>query len=101
MRSELAATDLAKAWLRLGAGARVPGCDSTGAAKKSNPALEVRVGGREELPQPEARGGGGDEQPHIQGAVAASTGGPRGVTPRPRSGALAGRSYPTSKERWL
>ena len=26
---------------------------------------------------------------------------PRGATPRPRSGAAAGRSNPTSKERWL
>ena len=26
---------------------------------------------------------------------------PRGATPRPRSGAAAERSYPTSKEQWL
>ena len=26
---------------------------------------------------------------------------PRGVTPRPRSGAAAERSYPTSKDQWL
>ena len=25
----------------------------------------------------------------------------RGTTPRPRSGVVTGRSYPTSKERWL
>ena len=25
----------------------------------------------------------------------------RGVTPHPRSGAVAGRSYPTSKEPWM
>ena len=37
---------------------RVPGCDSTGADKRS-------------YPMPEARGGGQDEQPHIQGAMAA------------------------------
>ena len=37
---------------------RVPGCDSTGAAKRSYPTSEARGGGRE-------------EQPHVQGAVAA------------------------------
>ena len=37
---------------------RVPGCVSTGAAERSYPMFEVREGGQE-------------EQPHIQGAVAA------------------------------
>ena len=37
---------------------RVPGCDSAEAAKRS-------------YPTPEARGGGLQEQPHVQGAVAA------------------------------
>ena len=37
---------------------RVPGCDSAGTAERSYPASEARDGGRE-------------EQPHIQGAVAA------------------------------
>ena len=35
---------------------------------------EVRGGGREELPlapMPQARGGGPEDQPHVQGAVAA------------------------------
>ena len=32
---------------------------------------EVRGGSREELPQPEDRGGGREDQPHVQGAVAA------------------------------
>ena len=36
----------------------MPGCDSTGAAKRSYPTSEARGGGRE-------------EQPHVQGAVAA------------------------------
>ena len=66
---------------------RVPGCDGTGMAKRSYPtsevmgvaersypASEVREGGREELPHtPHARGWGGgrEEQPQVQGAVAA------------------------------
>ena len=37
---------------------RVPGCDGAGKAERS-------------YPTPEARGGGREEQPHIQGAVAA------------------------------
>ena len=32
---------------------------------------KVRGGSREELPQPEDRGGGREDQPHVQGAVAA------------------------------
>ena len=36
----------------------MPGCDSAGAAERS-------------YPTPEARGGGREEQPHIQGAGAA------------------------------
>ena len=36
----------------------MPDCDSAGAAKRS-------------YPTPEARGGGRDEQPRVQGAVAA------------------------------
>ena len=66
---------------------RVPGCDGTGMAKRSYPASEVRGGSWEELPhapKPEAKGGGGEEQPtpkargggredqpHVQGAMAA------------------------------
>ena len=37
------------------------------------------------------------EQPHARGQGRW----PRGATPSPKSGAAAGRSYPTSKERWL
>ena len=43
-------------------------------AERSYPAFEVRGGGRDELPQaptPKARGGGWEDQPHVQGAVAA------------------------------
>ena len=49
----------------------MPGCDSTIAAETSYPMSEVRSGG------------------------------PRGATPHPRSGAAAERSNPTSKERQL
>ena len=44
-----------------------------GGDKRSYPAAEVRDGGREELahaPTPEARGGGWEDQPHVQRAVA-------------------------------
>ena len=51
------------------------------AAKRSYPMPEVTGGGREELPH--ARGQGQR---------------PRGATPCPRSGAVAERSNPTSKE---
>ena len=37
----------------------------------SYPTSEVRGGSWEELPPPKARGGGLEERPHIQGAVAA------------------------------
>ena len=46
----------------------------TAMAKRSYPASKVRSGSREELPHaptPQARGGGPEDQPHIQGAVAA------------------------------
>ena len=33
-------------------------------------------------PTPKARGGGWEDQPHVQGAVAAGAGGPRGAIPR-------------------
>ena len=51
------------------------------AAEKSHPMSEVRGRSRED-PMPEGPW-------------------PRGVTPRPRSGASAGRSYPASEEWWL
>ena len=71
-----------------GAAARVPGCNGAGtaeksypsprsgaAARRSYPTSEVRGSGRgEEIPHAltlEARGGGQEDQPHVQGAVAA------------------------------
>ena len=42
-------------------------------------------------------GDGREEQPHARGQGQQ----PRGATPRPRSGAAAGRTNPTSKEQWL
>ena len=63
------------------------GCDGAGTAERSYPASEVRGsdersypeskvrgGDREELPyapKPEVRGSGWEDQPHVQGAVAA------------------------------
>ena len=65
----------------------MPGCNSAGTAEKSYPnprsgaaarrsylTSEVRGRGREELPHasmPKARDGGREDQPHVQGAVAA------------------------------
>ena len=49
-------------------------------------------------PTPEVRGGGREEQPHVQGAAAAR-GGLRGATPYSRSGGVAMRRYPSSKVR--
>ena len=45
---------------------------------------------------PEVRSSGQDDLPHARGQ-----GGSRDATPHPRSGAVAERSNPTSKERWL
>ena len=48
-----------------------------------------------------ARGGGQEEQPHDQGAVAscAGAGGPRGATPHSKSEGAMVRRYPLSKVR--
>ena len=49
-------------------------CGSRGGDKRSYPVSEVGGSGREELPHahtPKARGGGQEDQPHVQGAVAA------------------------------
>jgi len=52
-------------------------------------------------PALEARGGGREEQPHLQGMVAAhaGAGGPRGAIPRSRSEGAVVRKYPSSKVR--
>ena len=60
--------------LRSGAAAKMsyPASEVGTAARTNYPVSEVR-GGQEELPHaptPEARGGGREEQPHVQGAVA-------------------------------
>ena len=68
----------------------------SGAAAKSSRLPQGRNSG-EELPKSEVRGGGREELPHVRG----QRGRPRGATRRLRSGAAAGRTNPTSKERWL
>ena len=50
------------------------GAGTVEAAERSYPVSEVRGGSREELPhtpKPKARGSGWEEQPHVQGVVAA------------------------------
>ena len=99
---------------------RVPGCDSTGKAKRSYPASEVRAGDKRSYPASEVRGGRRDELPRVRGRgsgqesqAATAQEHPRGDTLRPRSGlairgvtlrrrsgVAARRSYPTTKERW-
>ena len=62
----------------------MPGCVNIGAAEKSYPTSEVgaaaemsyhlpevRAAAKRSYPTPEVRGGGQEEQPHVQGAVAA------------------------------
>ena len=53
---------------------RYPASEVRGGDERSYPASEARGGRQEELPhalKPEAKGDGGEEQPHVQGAVAA------------------------------
>ena len=54
--------------------------------------------GKRSYPASEVRGGGREDQPHLQGAVA-GTGGPRGAIPRSRSEGVAVRRYLSSKVR--
>ena len=52
---------------------RYPASEVRGSEERSYPTSKVR-GGQEEIPhapKPEARGGGREDQPHVQGAVAA------------------------------
>ena len=63
-----------------------PGKDGAGGDKRSYPMCEVKGGGREEIPRPQARG---------QGWRAG------GATPRLRPGAVAGRTNSMSKQPWL
>ena len=53
--------------------------------------LRLRRNGREELPKSEVRDGGREELSHVRGQRQQ----PGGATLRLRSGAAAGRSYPT------
>ena len=50
---------------------RVPGYDGAGMAEKSYPSLRSGAVARRTNPTPEARGGGREDQPHVQGVVAA------------------------------
>ena len=50
---------------------RVQGCDGAGTAERSYPSLRSGAAAERSYPTPEARGGGQEEQPHIQGVVAA------------------------------
>ena len=50
---------------------RVPGCDGTGTAERSYPTSKVGAAAGRSYPTPEVRGSGREEQPHVQGAVAA------------------------------
>ena len=50
---------------------RVPGCVGTGAAERRYPRPEVRAAAERSYHMPQVKGGGREEQPHIQGAVAA------------------------------
>ena len=82
-----------------GATPRAPGCDSAGAAERSYPTSEAGVVARRSYPTPEARGSGREEQPHIQGAVAAQAQEGPGAIAGSRSGGAVVRRYPLSKVR--
>ena len=67
-------------------------------AERSYSSSKVGVAAERSYLTPEVRGGGWEELPHVQGAAAAQRG-PRGATPRSRSGGAAVRRYPWSKVR--
>ena len=50
---------------------RVPGCDGAGTAERGSPHPRSGASARRSYPTPEARGGGREKQPYVQGAVAA------------------------------
>ena len=68
----------------------------SGAAAESARLQRCR-NGREKLPKSMVRGCGREELPCVRGQGLQL----RGATPCPRSGAAAGRTNHTSKERWL
>ena len=74
---------------------RVPGCVSTGAVKRSYPTSEVRGSSQE------CQAATAQERQRRATQVRGQGRQPGGPTPRPRPGAAAGRTNPTSKERWL
>ena len=49
----------------------MPGCNGAGTAERSYPTSEVGGAAERSHPTSEVRGGGWEEQPHVQGAVAA------------------------------
>ena len=50
---------------------RVPGCDGAGTAERGSPHPRSGASARRSYPMPEARGGSREEQPYVQGVVAA------------------------------
>ena len=65
-----------------GSGQECQVTNGAGTAEKSYPSLRSGAEARRTNPTPEARGGGREDQPHVQGVVAACAGGPRGAIPR-------------------
>ena len=49
----------------------LPGCDGAGTAEKSYLSPRSGAAAGRSYPMPETRGGGREDQPHVQGAVAA------------------------------
>ena len=49
----------------------MPGCDGAGTAEKSYPSPRSGAAARRSYPTSEVRGGGQEELPHVQGALAA------------------------------
>ena len=45
------------------------GCDGAGMAKRSYPSLRSGAAAKRSYPMPEAKGGGQEEEAHVQGAV--------------------------------
>ena len=50
---------------------RVPGCNGAGTAEKSYPSPRSGAAAGRSYPMPEARGSSREDQPHVQGVVAA------------------------------
>ena len=78
-------------------GGATPRPRSGAAAKRSYPASEVGAAAKRSYPASKARGGSQEDLPYARGQGQR----PGGPTPCLRPGPLAGRSNPTSKERWL